>query len=188
MSQSWSPSASGSALLGPDTRPVTLLLQPSKGAVLDFQPPATEARLAEAEKRMTARREEMVYKSVSMNSIAPVEPPKTGPLLLEGYVVQMPGRIVRKLVLTRDKLTILTSPGLAEPAEGEDAPAADAFPLIVYSFPLRFLRFEKENSFGMRLFDTRKGELDDGVLILNETEDQNACWIDNILEAIYSDD
>lgn len=133
---------------------------------------------------MEARRPEMIF---CEPLIAPVLPRHNqSPILLEGYVLEMPSRSVRKMVLLRDKLNVFTCPGVEEGSPYGDPVESTELPIVVYSFPLSFVRFEKLRAYGLQLYDTRKGDSDDGVIMLNETEEQNNFWIECLLEQIYA--
>jgi hypothetical protein len=94
---------------------------------------------------------------------------------------------VRKMVLLREKLVVLTCPGAdrENPPVFWDPATADAIlPTTVHTFPLVHLRMEKDGRFGIRLFDTRKTD-DPGIILSCETEQIVNAWIDVVFEAIY---
>lgn len=139
-------------------------------------------------------RESMIFQSPTKD-LAPedVPPPYSAPnpIVSEGIVFEEHGRdehSVRKLVLLRDKLVVMTCPGVDadDPAVFWDSQDPQpALPATVFSFPLQYVRIEKESRFGMRLFDTRKPD-EPGVLLSCETEQICNAWCDVIFEQIYA--
>ena len=147
-----------------------------------------------ARTRTRQSRESMIFQSPS-RGLPPedVPPPYAAPnpIVSEGIVFEEHGRdehSVRKLVLLREKLVVLTCPGVDadQPAVFWDpAEPTRALPETVYAFVLQYLRIEKEGRFAMRLFDTRKPD-EPGALLSCETEQIVNAWLDCVFEQIYA--
>jgi hypothetical protein len=143
---------------------------------------------------VSSSRLSMIYNSPSKRDVDEDTPPSytaPNPILSEGIVFEELNRdkhAVRKLVLLREKLSIMTVPGTSNdhPSVFWDTqePGVE-LPLTVYTFPLQYLRMEKDGRLGLRLYDMRKPE-DVGVCLSCETEQIVNAWIDVVFDAIYA--
>jgi hypothetical protein len=163
---------------------------------------ARESKRSSRKKKVTdqARRESMVFYTteMSMEALVIIHPPADvvveNPILLEGYVIQKPGGLLRRMVLSKDRMVIFHVPN-AEGAHEEDlwdmvsgggASGGSELPRALYSYELAYLRFEKEGAAGLMLFDTRQDN-DQGHLFHCESVKESNVWIDTLFDAIYAE-
>lgn len=147
------------------------------------------ARIKQREERET-RAASMIFsfppitsggESSGDESEIPPPQPAVNPILAEGVLEEEVGGgqgVVRRIILLRDKVTILSYNAHEE--------FVVALPTTLYSFPLAHLRFERDDrDHAIRLFDTRK-DGDVGVLLSAETAPIIDKWVDLLFSAIYA--